>query len=76
VVWRRGSRPGLRRRLRARAFRLHSACQRHFAEIGSACRRRCGQSQSCQSACQKREDAYAGECNRRNRACVRACGGR
>jgi hypothetical protein len=56
--------------------REHSACQRHFAELGSACRRRCGKSQSCTAACQKREDAYAQECSRRNRACVRACGGR
>jgi hypothetical protein len=51
-------------------------CQKNFAELGSECRRRCGKSQSCGSACQKREDAYAAECNRQNQACGRACGGR
>lgn len=56
--------------------REHARCQKHFAELGSACRRRCGKSQSCGSACQKREDAYAAECNRQNQACRRACGGR
>ena len=54
----------------------HSNCQRHFAELGSACRKRCGKSASCGAACEKRETAYANECSRQNRGCVRACGGR
>ena len=54
----------------------HSRCQKHFAELGSACRKRCGKSESCGSACEKRETAYANECNRHNRACERACGRR
>ena len=56
--------------------REHARCQKHFATLGSECRRGCGKSQSCGSACQKREDAYAAECNRQNQACRRACGGR
>jgi hypothetical protein len=56
--------------------REHARCQKHFASLGSECRRRCGKSASCGSACQKREGAYAAECSRQNRACTRACGGR
>jgi hypothetical protein len=56
--------------------REHARCHKHFATLGSECRRSCGRSQSCGSACQKREDAYAAECSRQNQACRRACGGR
>ena len=56
--------------------REHARCQKHFAEIGSECRRRCGKSESCGSACEKRETAYANECSRQNQACRRSCGGR
>jgi hypothetical protein len=54
--------------------REHARCQKHFADLGAGCRRRCGNSQSCGSACQRREDAYANECSRQNQACWRACG--
>jgi hypothetical protein len=60
----------------ARCENANSQCQRHYGDLGAACRRQYGSNARLAAECQRQQQAYSNACTTRYRQCLRLCRGR